>query len=87
MNKTIYTGTVYKCTLKPPWIPALLILKLLLHIKDTEIHVAIMKTQKTYFTVLLLCANHFNIPYPYLKITEYERTVYRFELSAIAKKA
>lgn len=87
MNKTMYRGTIYKCTVKLPWIPALLILKLLLRIKDTEIYVAIMKTQKTYFTVLLLCANHFNIPYSYLKITEYERTVNRFELSAIAKKA
>lgn len=63
MNQTIHTGTIYKYILKLPCIPALLILKLLLHIKDTEMYVAIMKTQKTYFTVLLLHAMHFRISY------------------------
>jgi len=56
-NQAIYTRTTYQRILKVPSIPAVLILKLLLLIKDTEIYVATMKTQKTYFTVLLLLCN------------------------------
>lgn len=80
MDHTIYTRIIYRNTLKLPCILALFILKLLLHINDTKIYVAIMRIQKTYFTVLLLCAMHFSIPCSHLKITKYEKC---FQISVL----